>query len=395
MKLKKTLFSFFFLSFALFLIWRFVRPLNIFVVDEKFERPMHVERPEGLTSLSARECGGCHEDIYREWSGSMHAKAWIDPYFQVDYRYDGSQQICQNCHIPIENQQTHLVLGFRDREKFDPILKPNPDYDPELQSEGVTCAVCHIRNGKIVGPFETDNAPHPVAVDPGMTRGIKYCERCHVVTGRRWDTFYRIPPCGTVAEIKAGGRKPDCVGCHMPRITRPVVRGMKERRGGRHLFQGGHHPETVSSALEVRYRTSVRGEDTVDVEVVLTNIGAAHYLPTGTPDRYLSLEFRLYGKGGNLVQEETFRMKRYILWRPFIVDLKDTRLPFRVPKRFGFSFREEDRYMPYRLDIRITYHLLDEKRRREIGYEAKDPIAYTIYERRISLEGLMRSADEK
>lgn len=62
----------------------------------------------------------------------MHAQAWTDPYYQVDYRFDGSQQICLNCHIPLENQQENRVIGFRDSEKFDPILEPNPDFDVEL-----------------------------------------------------------------------------------------------------------------------------------------------------------------------------------------------------------------------------------------------------------------------
>ena len=51
--------------FASFLLWRFVRPMNIFVVHEKFSRPMRVEVPEGLESLGAAECGGCHEAIRR------------------------------------------------------------------------------------------------------------------------------------------------------------------------------------------------------------------------------------------------------------------------------------------------------------------------------------------
>lgn len=84
------------LVFELFTVWRFVRPMNIFVVDERFERPMVVEIPDGSSSLSAEERGGCHEEIYEERSGSIHAQAWTDPYYQVDYRFDGSQQIRLN-----------------------------------------------------------------------------------------------------------------------------------------------------------------------------------------------------------------------------------------------------------------------------------------------------------
>jgi hypothetical protein len=148
------------------------RPLKIFVADERFERPMAVGMPAGPGTRSARECGSC--------------------------------------------QQENLVLGFRDREKFKPSLKPNPSHDPTLRDEKVTCATCHVRDEKIVGPFESAAAPHPVTVDPEMKSGIDPGKRCHVVTNSRWDVFCGICPCGTVIEISVRGRNPDSVGCHMP-----------------------------------------------------------------------------------------------------------------------------------------------------------------------------------
>jgi len=369
-----------------FFLWRMLRPLNIFVVDERFERPFAVATPKGLSSVSAYECGGCHEEIYREWSESMHAHAWRDPYFQSDFIYDGSKQICLNCHIPLENQQENLVLGFRDREKFNPVLKLNPAYDPVLKDEGVTCAVCHIRDGKIVGPFVPRNAPHPVTVDQSMTSGIGSCERCHVVTGKRWDVFYRVPPCGTVAEITKRGQHPDCIGCHMPAVLRPAVKGGEPRKGRKHLFLGGHSPEMVRNALRVEYKKEKSSSNAVTYTFTLTNIGAAHYLPTGTPDRHLTVELRLLDKGGTVIREKVYLMKRHILWRPFIIDVKDSRLPYAKPEEFSFQFRQDRKNPPSMLDVTVRYHLLEEKRRRRIGYENREPIAYSIYRTRIPLD---------
>jgi Cytochrome c554 and c-prime len=374
------------ISFAVFLIWLFVRPMNIFVVDEKFERPVPVNIPAGLASISATECKECHEEIYREWSESMHAKAWTDPYYQVDYIYDGSQQICLNCHIPFENQQENLVLGFKDKEKFRPILKPNPNFDPALRDEGVTCVVCHIKEGKIVGPFGVEGAPHSVIADPEMISGIKFCEKCHVVSGKRWDTFYRIPPCGTVAEIGERDEVLDCVGCHMPEVIRPLVKGLEPRKGGKHFFRGGHHPETVRKSLRVEYKkefSSDKGK--IKYIFTLTNIGAAHYLPTGTPDRHLTLELRLLNKEEKTLKEKKYKMKRYIMWRPVIADIKDTRLPFNEPRNFVFEFKPDSENQPSVIDVTVRYHLLDEKQRKKIGYENKEPIAYPIYNKRITL----------
>jgi len=365
---------------VLFLLWRLLRPLTIFVVDERFERPMQVETPRGIVSLSAKDCGTCHREIYREWAGSMHARAWTEPYFQVDFKFDGSLQICLNCHTPLVNQQQDLVLGFRDRDKFDPILTPNPAFDAALRDEGVNCAVCHIRNGRIVGPFPTDRAPHPVEHDPGMSQGIQPCLRCHVVAGKRWDTFYAIPPCGTVAEIESGGQAIDCISCHMPAVVRPAAEGMPARKGGRHLFHGGHEPERVKESLRVEHRLEDDG-----LVVTLTNVGAAHYLPTGTPDRHLTLELKLLGPGEEVLKEKVHTMKRYILWRPFIVDLRDTRLPYQKPSEFRLPLIRSGPSAPAAIDVTVRYHLLDEARRKKIGYNNVEPIAYPLYHERIPL----------
>jgi len=378
--LKKTVIISLAVFIVAFFLWRFLRPLNIFVVDERFERPMTVDTPRGLHSVSARECGQCHEEIYREWSGSMHAHAWTEPYFQVDYRYDGSQQICLNCHTPLVNQQENLVLGFKDQEKFKPVLEPNPGFDPALRDEGVTCAVCHVRDGKIIGPFATGRAPHPVEIDTEMSSGMKPCVRCHVASGERWDTFYAIPACGTVTEIERNGQRPDCIGCHMPAAVRPAATGMPARKGRMHLFQGGHSPEWVKKALRVEYR-----KEADRYVITLTNTGAAHAFPTGTPDRHLTLELRLMDSAGKVLKEKVYTMKRHILWRPFIVDIKDTRLQYNKPRTYDFRFTKQTNEAAPVLDVTVRYHLLDEKRREKIGFEPEEPISYPIYNVKIKL----------
>jgi len=381
---KKLIFLMFILCIVAFLIWRFVRPLNIFIVDEKFERPIHASIPEGLGSFSARECGNCHNEFYNEWLKSMHRMAWLDPYFQADFIYDDSKQICLNCHTPLENQQENLVLGFKDKEKFNPILKPNPDYDPQLRDEGLTCAVCHVRDGKIVGPLDIKHAPHPIIVDPDMAHLTNPCIRCHVTSGERWDTFYRISPCGTVMEIEESEQVPHCVGCHMPGVTRPLVKGMKQRSARKHLFWGGHHPEMVQRALMVAYKQNSDGNKH-QFKFTLTNVATVHFLPTGVPDRHLTLDLKLLDNNDRVMKEKNFTMKRHILWRPFIIDLYDTRLPFKKPKVFDLTFSQNSDNQPSILDITVRYHLLDEKRRKKINYNNKEPISYPIYQERIFL----------
>lgn len=369
----------------LFLGWRMVRPMNIFVVADSFARPIPVAvLPEPLGSPSAEECSSCHAEIYQEWQTSMHRQAWDDPYYQVDLHFDGDQQICLNCHIPLADQQEHLVTGFRDRERWDPILVPNPDFDPDLRHEGVTCLVCHLQEGGIAGPYGDAAAPHPTVqrTDPNQP-----CMRCHVVSGARWDAFFRFPPCGTVAEIQASGEQVDCVSCHMPAVARPAAAGGPVRPGHHHLWRGGHDPDTVRAALEITLAEAPQPAGRRRFALTLTNRGAAHYLPTGTPDRHLTVTFRLLDRSGRPVQVEDHRLRRTVLWRPFIVDLWDTRLARHAPRTYTFTFATVGRNPPANLEVAVRYHLLDEARRRRIGYQNAEPIAYDLFRRHIALDG--------
>lgn len=382
---------------AAFLGWRLVRPMNIFVVSESFERPIDTSAlstpPE---ALRADACGACHREIYEEWKTSIHSQAWTDPYFQVDWKFDELQQICKNCHIPLDRQQEHKVLGFRDAEKLEPILAHNPDFDPKLQHEGVTCAACHFKDGKILGANGDLNAPHPVEK---LADANEICLRCHIVQGARWDTFFRFPPCGTAAEIEAGagrwqGRSGEmtvrnaselgCVQCHMPVVERALVEGGRVREARRHLWRGGHDPAMVKQGLDIRLaEIAADAADRRAFALTVTNVGAAHYLPTGTPDRHLSVRLRVLDLDGHALEEEEHSLKRTTLWRPFIVDLWDTRLPRGQPRTYRIEFPTASK--PVAVEAVVRYHLLDEKRRARIGYENTEPIAYEVFRSRIAL----------
>lgn len=391
----------------LFLAWRFVRPLNIFVVAEDFERPISTAMiPQPLETLSAKECASCHQEFFDEWSTTIHSRAWTDPYFQVDFRFDGSQQICKNCHIPLDRQQEYTVLGFRDKDKWDPILETNPNFDPELQHEGVTCAACHLREGKILGIFGSDEAPHPIQK---IESGNEICVRCHVVGGERWDTFFRFPPCGTVAEIRAAkatskgkpqrpSRGPSgekvvedvaalgCVDCHMPLVERALVEGGKIRPVRQHLWRGGHDPEMVKSGLSISLlEETPPSPGKRRFTLSITNVGAAHYLPTGTPDRHLTVQLRVLDGGGGVLVEKQHTLKRTILWRPFIIELWDTRLRPGQPRRYGIEFSIAGKRRPAAVEAVVRYFLVDEKRRKRIGYDKKEATSYEVFRQRVPL----------
>ncbi len=381
------------LALTAFLVWRFVRPMQIFVVAPAFEQPVATTTTVGESkAIGAASCGECHREFYDEWSTSMHSQAWTDPYFQVDWQFDGSAQICKNCHIPLDRQQEQTVVGFYDVDKLQPMLAPNPDFDAALQHEGVTCAACHLREGKILGVLGGD-APHPVQ---RIASGNEICVRCHVAGGQRWDTFYRLPPCGTVAEIRGGGAVDavltaeqiaglGCVDCHMPLVARPLAPGGPLRQARRHLWRGGHDPDTVRGALRVEFDTQGAADGAQPLRLSIANIGADHALPTGTPDRHLTVSFRLFDTQGNLLDSEQHTLKRNLLWRPFIIDLWDDRLRRGQVRDYSYEVPAKLRGTAAFVEAQVDYHLLDEARRRRIGYDNSDPIHYPVYRKRIDL----------
>jgi len=361
------------------LTWRFTRELNTYGIGEDFARPMKVSLPEWSTDLSAKSCGECHVAIYQEWQQTMHAQAWTDPYFQTDWVYDKEKQNCLNCHTPLEDQQPDLVVGFEDGDYWSPITEKNPEFDPELQQEGVTCAVCHIKEGKIIGPHGIEDAPHPVAQDLSMASGMGVCRRCHAAPpAEEWGTT-TISLCGTVEEIGLEDKEPDCIGCHMPRVTRALAPGYPEREGRLHQWQGGHTPSMVRKALRVDLEPLQTTSSRRGYVVKLTNVGAYHYLPTGTPDRHLVLNVEVSDGEGRIAYEETHRLIRRILWRPIIIDWSDTRLPYQETREYPFQFRYRKVRGPYSVDIRVDYHLLEPWRQQQIGYQPEGAKSYTVY----------------
>ena len=404
--------------------------MNVFVLNEQAAWPVDTsEVPAVLGGLSAKECAACHQDFYNEWQTTIHSQAWTDPYFQTDWQFDSKQHVCRACHTPLDRQQPHTVLGYRDKDKWDPILEDNPNFDMSLQHEGVTCAACHYRDGKIVGVYGNTNAPHPVKKldDPNQV-----CVRCHVAGGDKWDNFVRFPPCGTVAEVDATsdiqiseidsnildslkpllldkdiskqneiGKRvvtrgstgetvvPDtaslgCVQCHMPVVKRALVKDGKIRKTRHHYWRGGHDPQMVKKSLSIKFYERVSSKNNKRIfSLTLANTGAGHYAPTGTPDRYFLVTLRILDKDKNVITEDANKLIRTVMWRPFIIDLKDTRLPRWQPRTYNIEVPTNSH--AYSVEAVISYHLLDENRRKRINYNNKSPIFYDVFQQEIEL----------
>jgi hypothetical protein len=92
--------------------------------------------------------------------------------------------------------------------------------------------------------------------------------------------------------------------------------------------------------------------------------------------------------GGRVVSETAATLERTIMWRPFIVDLWDTRLSYREPRRFALDLPAGTRT----IQAQVRYHLLAESRRKRIGYEPATPISYLVFDERRNLTPEKRPA---
>lgn len=380
---------------GLYYFYTEIRPTVIFGLREDYAHAIPFQAvPAGLDSLRAEACGECHQAIYEEWKTSMHAHAYTDPFFQAYWKKDQHVWVCLNCHTPLENQQPTLIQHIPDNRVEKAIQVDNPRYDTAYQQEGVTCAACHVRDGTIMGPFDDSAAPHPTEYDPAF-RTTAVCHRCHNVVSGPFQ-FYNVGPCGTYAEYEGEFFMKEkgftCQHCHMPEISRPVADGGPIRQGRQHLWRGGHDPEMIKRAVAIQVRADPPDPepgDTVTMTLTLINAGAGHKIPTGDPDRHFTVEFYVKDPSGQVVQEQTDTMGRWILWQPVILEVYDNRLLPLASRAYRFSYRIPEGRSDLVVDARVRYHILTDGQhdtlRKNYGLRSNDPYRYTIYTRRFPL----------
>ncbi len=380
---------------GVYLYYTEIKPVVIFGLRADYAHPIPFQTiPAGLDSLRAESCGQCHREIYEEWKNSIHAHAFQDPFFQAYWKRDRNIWVCLNCHTPLENQQPTLIKEIPRNRVERAVQEPNPGYDREYQQEGITCAACHVRDGVVLGPYDDSAAPHPTKFDPSF-RTTQVCYRCHnVVSGPA--QFYNVGPCGTYAEYEGRyfmqERGMICQSCHMPEIERPVAEGGPLRLGRQHLWRGGHDPEMIRQALAVQLRADPpvpEPGDEVRLTLTLINAGAGHKIPTGDPDRHLSVEFETRDSAARVIARQRDTMGRWILWQPVVLEVYDNRLLPLASREYAFTTRIPADGSRHTVTARIAYHILTEDQHewltREYDLTGDDPYVFTIYERTLSL----------
>ena len=320
---KKTVVSIILVVLLVPAILYLLNPSEIYLLTDTTARFVPLQStPPGLVSLKAKDCGQCHADIYHEWQGSLHAKAFTDPFFKAYHRKDKGDPTCLVCHSPLQNQSP-VILSSASGRYDDLQASPNPDYDPDLQQEGVTCSACHVRDGIVYGPYPAAdmNAPHPVAFDEDFLKP-DLCNRCHEVPSKAF-SLMDSGVCSTGEEFSDGPwatRGYTCQHCHMPATRRPLVAGFEARDGRKHLWPGGYSRDQLATVFSFDAKRS--GDELV---IGITNNGAGHKVPTGDPDRFMILEFTWLDENGQRHPLTRIEFKRQVIWQPIMLVWSDNR----------------------------------------------------------------------
>lgn len=316
----------------------------------------------GIDGVKASDCGKCHTEIYKEWKTSTHSQALHDLQFQSELAKDSSPSwICLNCHIPVQNQRKHVVIGLEEGNFRKPVKVPNPGFDPKMREEGVTCATCHVRlnergDSVIIGANGNTDPPHLVEIDRKALRNR--CQDCHnaeYVLDKDLVCYFQ-----TGKEMEASPHMKEsekyCSNCHMPTIQRSFVTDELEkpiRTSHKHTFPGGGVPKNFGlyehlptsgfqSSLEVKLGKEKwnKKEKTLSVNIGITNTNPGHKLPSGDPERHLLFVLEFYSASGKLIADTRWKLGQEWEWWPEAKLLSDNRL---LPK--------ESRNVPFAIDL--------------------------------------------
>ena len=247
-------------------------------------------------------CQECHGEIYSQWTTSMHSRAFQDPIYltflrKVSEKSQGrTDKFCVSCHAPLASVTNtgpeKIYAGF---------------VQSRLAAESVSCELCHTILGREVERTKLSPGaflfPHlgqtkilygrheDAKTDDHGTQVSKFllsselCGTCH---------RFSHPATGlaiqdTYAEWKRGpyaaeGKR--CQDCHMPSYSgKAADKGPVRPELHAHVFKGGH-TEMIGKAATVGVKANWNDSsrrDRLSVNVVVTNSGAGHFIPTGLP----------------------------------------------------------------------------------------------------------------
>lgn len=94
---------------------------------------------------------------------------------------------------------------------------------------------------------------------------------------------------------------------------------------------------------------------------------------------------------GNVLEQQSSTMGRWILWQPAIIELYDNRLLPLASREYQFAYRLPGKMDGLRLRTRVRYHILTDAQHEMLqtkyGLSGDDPYRFVVYDRTVPLSG--------
>jgi hypothetical protein len=275
-------------------------------------------RPAAPSYEPAKNCGRCHDAIFKSWSESPHSRSASSPAYQETLRRTeeaatdkaGARRACVWCH-----SSTTLLTG--DLGLQQPISR-----------EGITCDFCHT-----VSDVDLEKTDHPFTLEPGRVKRGPF-QYTHVTGhGTAYSSLHRASPLlcascheftngngvavlSTYTEWKAGpypARGVPCQDCHMAPVPGTAVKGGAGKDALRvinlHRVVGGSAQSQLRRGLDLKIESVTAGGGSSQVSVAVTNVAAGHAAPGGLSTKSLVLAAAVEMADGRLEhrQERVYR----------------------------------------------------------------------------------------
>ena len=216
--------------------------LLLFAADFGFSsgvRPLDVGAAAG--DVRAASCAECHEAETAAWARSRHRVSVTNEIFRAGLAAE-TEARCVRCHAPLPEQVREVAKTIRSGAELAAAA---------VAREGVSCAVCHVRDGEAHGNAALSSdalcgACHQFAFHEKRAGELVLVDELIQTTYGEWQRY------------AARGGKGTCRSCHMP--------------DGSHDVRGAHDAELLGRSLVVGAEVGA---------VVVESRGVGHDLPSG------------------------------------------------------------------------------------------------------------------
>lgn len=307
-------------------------------LDRHWQRPL---APQGNapTAFSALEasldpaaCGQCHPQQFTDWQTALHSKAMgpglVGQLQEMDADAVDEHQACLRCHAPLAEQASDLQQTLAGASGT-PAVRP----DGAAFTHGLTCAGCHVREQRRIGPPRRDGSgpaagdalPHGGWQVAAAFEDSRFCAACHQFEPDGYSLNGKLLE-NTYEEWRASRHGRDgrsCQSCHMP-----------DRR---HLWRGIHDPAMVRSGLTIEFSAPATAANRVRAELTIASHGIGHAFPTYVTPQVI-VDIGQAGADGALLPHT---VARHLIARDVSLDLTEERADTRIlpdeVRRYGYD----------------------------------------------------------